>query len=186
MTSGRGVLSSDLFRGVPEEIVQGVIRSARRLQRMQECQQRLAEIGCGAAPARLARLLLRLDSGDRRTSGPIVIIGLMREDLAGLSGSTIYTASQDSGPMGTPGHRAEIEKRRLRHRSAAPRKDSEFLALFVIEQTTRCAKRITLGVRLTPEWTRGFPIDPRVFGNFRKPWAPTVAALSLRTRIYPF
>lgn len=68
------------------------------LMRMQEYQERLAEMACEPVPARMARRLIRLDSDAGGKSGSMTINGgFTREDLAGLAGSTLYTVSRILG-----------------------------------------------------------------------------------------
>lgn len=65
------------------------------LTRMQDYQERLAEMASAPVPARIARRLLRLESGAWGKSGPVTINGeFTREDLAGLAGSTLHTVSR--------------------------------------------------------------------------------------------
>jgi CRP/FNR family transcriptional regulator, nitrogen oxide reductase regulator len=68
------------------------------LARMQEYQERLAEMACEAVPVRVARQLIRLESGELGENGPVTISGnFTREDLAGLTGSTLHTVSRVLG-----------------------------------------------------------------------------------------
>ena len=68
------------------------------LMRMQEYQERLAEMACEAVPARIARQLIRLEAGAAGATFPVTINGdFTREDLAGLAGSTLYTVSRVLG-----------------------------------------------------------------------------------------
>ena len=68
------------------------------IRRMQEYQERLAELVSVPVSARLARSLLRLESHDPRTADVAIIDGTCtRGDLAGLSGSTVCTVSRILG-----------------------------------------------------------------------------------------
>lgn len=68
------------------------------LTRMQDYQERLAEMASEPVPARIARRLIRLESGASGLDGPLVINGdFTREDLAGLAGSTLHTVSRILG-----------------------------------------------------------------------------------------
>lgn len=66
--------------------------------RMQEYQERLAEMASQPVPARIARRLLQLESAGWGENGPLTSNGeFTREDLAGLAGSTLHTVSRILG-----------------------------------------------------------------------------------------
>lgn len=90
------------------------------LTRMQEYQERLAEMASQPVPARIARRLLALESSAWGDNNPVTINGdFTREDLAGLAGSTLHTVSRILGRW----ERAHIvEKSRGMVRIIAPAK----------------------------------------------------------------
>jgi len=68
------------------------------LMRMQDYQERLAEMASESVPTRIARRLIRLEPGEWGKNGRVTINGAFtREDLAGLAGSTLHTVSRVLG-----------------------------------------------------------------------------------------
>ena len=75
-------------------------------ERARELEQRCAELTAERVPCRLARALLRLQCQIGRSAESGVLIGLSREELAQIAGTTLFTVSrllgewQDRGLIG--------------------------------------------------------------------------------------